>query len=288
MASSQATALPATDAPRRPASGDAGKRAGATLLAGAGIGLGATYLSLVMLLPLAAIAVTALEGGFGGFWDAVTGPQAVAALRFTFLASLAVVLVNAVMGTLIAWVMVRDQFFGKRFVNALLDLPFALPTIVAGLTLLALYGPKSPLGVNIAFTRVGVVLALLFVTLPFVVRSVQPVLEALESDVEEAAASLGAGGWTTFRRVVLPHLRPAIMAGCALSFGRALGEFGSVVLIAGNLPFNTEVASVFIFGQIENDDIAAAAAVSLVLLAASFALLASIAAINKRYDLDVR
>jgi sulfate transport system permease protein len=196
--------------------------------------------------------------------------------------SFLVTLVNAFMGTLIAWVLVRDEFRGKRFVNAIIDLPFALPTIVAGLTLLALYGPKSPLGINIAYTRVGVGLALLFVTLPFVVRSVQPVLISFDREMEDAAASLGAGPWTTFRRVVLPNLRGAMLAGCALSFGRALGEFGSVVLIAGNLPFKTEVAPVYLFGQIENDNLQGAAAVSMVLLAASLLLIVSIGVLARK------
>jgi sulfate transport system permease protein len=177
--------------------------------------------------------------------------------------------VNAVAGTAIAWVLVRDRFPGKRFVNALIDLPFALPTIVAGLTLLALYGPTGPVGIDVAFTRWAILLALLFVTLPFVVRSVQPVLEALDREAEEAAASLGAGPFTVFRRIVLPSLRPAILSGAGLALGRALGEFGSVVLISGNLPFKTEVASVFVFGQIQSDNTTGAAAVSVVLLAAS-------------------
>jgi sulfate transport system permease protein len=186
------------------------------------------------------------------------------------------------MGTLIAWVLVRDEFPGKSVVNALIDLPFALPTIVAGLTLLALYGPHSPLHVSVAYTRVGVALALLFVTLPFVVRSVQPVLLDLDREVEEAAWSLGASPATTFRRVVLPSLRGAIVSGAGLGFARALGEFGSVVLISGNLPFKTEVASVFVFGQIENDNVPAAAAVSVVLMLISLALLLLLSFFNKR------
>jgi len=212
-------------------------------------------------------------GGAGGFWHAVSNPAAVSSLELTFVASLVVVAVNAVFGTLIAWVLVRDSFRGKSIVNALIDLPFALPTIVAGLTLLALYGPRGPLGVNIAYTRVAVVLALLFVTLPFVVRSVQPVLLEADREMEEAAASLGARGSAIFRRIVLPNLAPAIISGCALAFARAVGEFGSVVLISGNVPFKTEVASVHIFGQYESDDVSGAAAVSVVLLAASLVAL---------------
>lgn len=258
------------------------RRSPSVALRPAAIALGGAYLSAVVLLPLAAVTLAALDGGVGEFWDAITRPQALAALKFTFSVSLAVTLFNAVMGTLLAWVLVRDEFRGKPFVNALIDLPFAMPTIVAGLTLLALYGPTSPFGVNIGFTRMGVLMALAFVTLPFVVRSVQPVLIALDREMEEAAASLGASPWTTFHRVVLPNLRGALLGGCALSFGRALGEFGSVVLIAGNLPFKTEVASVYIFGQIENDNLGGAAAVSLVLLLASFAVLLGIGALARQ------
>jgi sulfate transport system permease protein len=181
-----------------------------------------------------------------------------------------VVAINAVTGTLIAWVLVRDSFRGKAIVNSLIDLPFALPTIVAGLTLLALYGPKGPIGINVAYTRTAIILALLFVTLPFVVRSVQPVLLELDRDMEEAAASLGASSLSIFRRIVLPNLMPAILSGVALAFARSIGEFGSVILISGNIPFQTEVASVHIFSQIESDDVTGAAAVSVLLLVISF------------------
>jgi sulfate/thiosulfate transport system permease protein len=248
----------------------------------AGFALGGVFLSAVVILPLAAVVAHAFGAGPGEFWNAVSRPQALASLRFTIAVSAIVTLVNAVFGTLIAWVLVRDEFRGKRLVNALIDLPFALPTIVAGLTLLALYGPNSPLGLNIGFTRAGVALALLFVTLPFVVRSVQPVLIAFDREMEDAAASLGAGPWTIFRRVILPNLRGGLLAGCALGFGRALGEFGSVVLIAGNLPFKTEVSSVYIFGQIENDNMQGAAAVSVVLLLVSLALITAIGVLARR------
>jgi len=246
--------------------------------------LAATYLSLIVLLPLAAVLARAFEGGLSEFWHAVSGTQAVAAIKFTVLVSLGVTAINAVTGTLIAWVLVRDDFRGKKLVNAIIDLPFALPTIVAGLTLLALYGPKGPFGFSVAFTRWGVLLALLFVTLPFVVRSVQPVLIELDRDMEEAATSLGASAWTTFRRIVLPNLRPAILAGAGLGFARALGEFGSVVLISGNIPFKTEVASVFVFGQIESDNVRAAAAVSVILLLVSFVLLVAIGWLGARSE----
>jgi sulfate/thiosulfate transport system permease protein len=206
----------------------------------------------------------------------VSDPAAVASLKLTFGASVGVALINAVMGTLIAWVLVRDSFPGKGLVNSLIDLPFALPTIVAGLTLLALYGPRGPVGINIAYTRAAVVAALLFVTLPFVVRAVQPVLHELDRDMEEAAASLGATGFAIFRRIIFPNLVPAILAGVALAFARAVGEFGAVVLISGNIPFKTEVAAVHIFSNIESDAPTAAAALSVVLLALSLVALLAI------------
>jgi sulfate transport system permease protein len=246
-----------------------------------GRGVALTYLSIIVLLPLAAVAVTSFDDGFSGFIDAVTGPQALAALKLTFITSAIVVVINAVTGTLIAWVLVRDDFRGKGAVNALIDLPFALPTIVAGLTLLALYGPKHPVGIDVAYTRVAVGLALLFVTLPFVVRAVQPVLMTLDREMEEAAASLGATPFQTFRRIILPNLTPALLSGVALAFARAIGEFGSIVLISGNIPFKTEVASVFISGRIENDDLSGAAAVSVVLLLLSLVVLALIGGISR-------
>ena len=187
---------------------------------------------------------------------------------------------NAVLGTITAWVLVRDDFRGQALVNAIIDLPFALPTIVAGLTLLALYGPKSPIGVDVAFTRTAIVLAMMFVTLPFVVRTVQPVLQELDPEVEEAARSLGASTFTTFRRVIFPNLLPGILSGMALALAKAIGEFGALVIITGNLPFKTEVSSVYIYGRIESGDTAAAAAVAVVLLGLSFALLLSIGAIR--------
>jgi sulfate/thiosulfate transport system permease protein len=233
------------------------------------LGISTAYLSLVVLIPIAAVVVKALDGGLAQFWEEITSPAAVAALKLTFVCSLLVVVVNAVTGTLVAWTLVRDTFRGQSVVNAFIDLPFALPTIVAGLTLLAVYGPKSPIDLNLAYTRAAVVLALLFVTLPFVVRAVQPVLLELDKEMEEAAASLGATSFQTFRKIVLPNLMPAILSGAALSFGKAVGEFGSVVLISGNIPFDTEVASVNIFKSIESDNPGGAAAVSVVLLVLS-------------------
>jgi sulfate transport system permease protein len=235
-----------------------------------------------VLIPLAAVVARSFDDGLAAFWDDVTAPQAVAAMKLTLIASLVVAAIDAVMGTLIAWVLVRDEFPGKSVVNALIDLPFALPTIVAGLVLLALYGPNGPIGINVAYTRIAILMALLFITLPFVVRAVQPVLMALERDVEEAAESLGARPLTIFRRIVLPALRPAILAGVGLSFGRAVGEFGSVVLISGNLPYKTEVAAVLVYGQIESDNTTGAAAVSVVLLAISFVVLLGISYVARR------
>jgi len=247
--------------------------------AGLAVGVSTVYLSLVVLLPLAAL-VWATKAH--GSWQALSSNQAVAALKLTVFLSLAVAVFQAVAGTAVAWTLVRDRFWGQGVVNALIDLPFALPTIVTSVTLLALYGPRSPVGVHAAFTRWSIVLALLFVTLPFVVRTVQPVLVELDREMEEAAASLGASTFMTFRRVVLPNILPAVLSGVALAFARAVGEFGSVVLVSGNVPFKTEVASVYIFGRIESNDPAGAAAVSIVLLGISFAVLLVIGAIRRR------
>ena len=240
------------------------------------------YLSIVALIPLAAVVLTSFEGGIDSFWNAISSPQAVAALKLTLIASVVVVLINAVFGTLIAWVLVRDEFPGKSIVNSTIDLPFALPTIVAGLTLLALYGPDSPVGINVAFTRAAVVMALLFVTLPFVVRAVQPVLLELDREMEQAAESLGASRTTVFRRIIMPNLAPAIIAGAGLAFARAVGEFGSLVLITGNLPFKTEAASYFIFSRIESDDPVGAAAVSVLLLVVALVVLLFFGWLSKR------
>ncbi len=245
------------------------------------MGIATLYLSFLVVIPLAALVWRGTSGGWGSFWDAVTSPDALAALKLTVVTSLIVALINAAMGTLIAWVMVRDSFRGQRVVDALIDLPFALPTIVAGLVLLTLYGPKSPIHVSLAYTRLGVAVALAFVTLPFVVRTVQPVLIELDQDMEQAAASLGAGRVTIFRRIVLPNLVPAIFAGTALSFARAISEYGSTVLISGNLPFKTQVAPVQIFNSIQSDNEAGAAAVSTVLLVISLAVLIALGLIQR-------
>ena len=237
-----------------------------------GLGVASLWLSVIVLLPLAAVVVKAGGQGIDGFWTAISSPAAVAAVRLTIIASLIVTALNVGFGTLIAWVLVRDEFPGKRFVSALIDLPFALPTIVASIVLLALYGASSPVGIHLASTRPGVVIALLFVTLPFVVRSVQPVLIEADREMEEAALSLGASGPTVFCRIILPALGPAILSGAGLAFARALGEYGSVVLIGGNEPFRTQVASQFIYDRVQSDAPTSAASVSVLLLAISFAL----------------
>ena len=255
----------------------ASKKQGSPLSRGILIG----YLSLIVLLPLAAVVWRSTGDGVGGFLQAISDPQAVAALKLTLLASLAVVAINVVTGTLIAWVLVRDSFRGKGLVNAIIDLPFALPTIVAGLTLLALYGPESPFGLNIAYTQIAVGMALLFVTLPFVVRAIQPVLLELDQDMEEASVSLGASELQTFLRIILPNLLPAILSGAALGFARSVGEFGSVVLITGNIPFETQVASVYIFAQVEGDNATGAAALSVLLLAISLLVLFGMSLLNR-------
>jgi sulfate transport system permease protein len=239
------------------------------------------WLTVIVLLPLAAIVTRGFEGGVGAFWDAISNPEGVSAIKLTVISSLIVVAVNAVMGTLIAWVLVRDEFPGKRILNSVIDLPFALPTIVAGLTLLALYGNDSPVGVHAAYTKYAVAMALLFVTLPFVVRAVQPVLLELDEEMEEAAASLGAPNRRIFRSVVLPNLAPAVIAGCALAFARAIGEFGSLVLLTGNIPFKTQAASVYIFGRVETNDLSGASAVSVLLLAISMVMLIALTLLSR-------
>ena len=253
-------------------------------LPGLGVGIGGgtvmLYLSIIVLLPLAAVASEAFTGGLGTFWDQVTSPLALKSLKLTVVCSLIVVVVNGIFGTILAWLLVRDDFPGKSAVNAVIDLPFALPTIVASLTLLTLYGNDSPLGIHLAATRAAVVVALMFVTLPFVVRAVQPLLLEMDREMEAAAASLGAGNFTIFRRVILPNLLPGLAAGVALAFARALGEFGSVLLFAGGLP-DTTVSSVFIRNQIESGNEIGASAVSVVLLVASLLLLGLVSLIQR-------
>jgi sulfate/thiosulfate transport system permease protein len=245
------------------------------------LGLLTLFLSLVVALPIAALISSSTQHGASGFWQVVSSPEAVAALRLTLVVAALVALTNAVTGTVIAWVLVRDEFRGKGLLNSVIDLPFALPTIVAGLVLLAFYGPHSPVGIHLAFTRTAVYLALLFVTLPFVVRTVQPVLGELDLEMEEAACSLGADRFTVFRRIVLPNILPGILSGVTMAFARAVGEIGAIVIISTNLPFRTEVASVFIFNQIASGNTSGAAAVSVVLLSISFAVLLIVGGIRR-------
>jgi sulfate transport system permease protein len=255
---------------------------GLTSSSGIGLGVAVLVLSLVVLIPLSAIVAKTAAGGWGPFWDTITSEQTFAALKLTVAQALLVTLMNVVVGTMIAWVLVRDQFLGKRVLEIVIDVPFALPTIVAGLVLLSLYGPRSPIGVDVANTRSAVFLALAFVTLPFVVRTVQPVLEELDPEVEEAAASLGASRFTVFRRIVLPSLAPAIASGAALSFARAISEYGSLVLLSGNLALRTEVASVRILTYIEGDKPEAAASVATALLTVSFLVIVFLDVIQRR------
>lgn len=248
-----------------------------------GPGLAATYLSLLVLVPMAAVLSKAFTGGPSALWHEVTQPQVRAALELSTVSSLVVVAVNAFAGTAVAWLLVRDRFPPNRVLGALVDLPFALPTVVAGITLVSLYGPSSPFHLDLAYTRVAIVVALAFVTLPFSVRSVQPVLAALDRETEEAAASLGARPWTSFRRITLPSLAPAMLTGAGLGFARALGEYGSITIISGNIPMKTQVASVAIFGFIENDDLPAAAATALVLVLLALVVLLAFSLLRRRF-----
>ena len=240
------------------------------------------WFSLLVLIPLAAVVAAAAAGGWDNYFSVLSNPQTWAAVKLTVLQSLMVTAINIVMGTTIAWVLVRDRFPGKVVLDVIIDVPFALPTIVAGLLLLTLYGPNSPLGVHWAFTPNAVTLALAFVTLPFIVRTVQPVLEELEADVEEAAASLGAKRFTIFRRIILPSLVPAITAGAALSFARAISEYGSLVLLSGNRPFQTEVVSVRVLTFIENGNNASAAALASVMLFIALVVIVALDIVQRR------
>jgi sulfate transport system permease protein len=237
------------------------------------VGVATLWLSLIVLLPLAAIAWQAVGGGWQAFWLAVTSHAALESFRVTLTISVVVTVANVVLGLLTAWVLVRDDFVGKWLIDAVIDLPFALPTIVTSLVMLALYGKNSPVGLHLQHTPPGVAMALGFVTLPYTVRAVQPVLLALDREVEEAAAALGATGPKVFTSIVLPALLPALLTGAGMSFSRAVGEFGSVVTIGGAVPGHTEVSSQWIRSLIENDDRTGAAAISIVLLSISFLVL---------------
>jgi sulfate transport system permease protein len=237
------------------------------------LGFVTTFLTLIVALPIAALVWASRAQGWSGFRYWITQPEPVAALKLSLLMAALVALTNAVFGTALAWVLVRDDFPGKSAVNAVIDLPFALPTIVAGLLVLGLYGPESPVHVHAAFTRYAIYLVLLFVTLPFVVRTVQPVLHELDTDMEEAARSLGAREFVVFLRIVLPSILPGILSGVAMAFARAVGEIGSIVIISGNLPFHTELASVWILNQTQSGNGTGAAALAVLLLAISFLVL---------------
>jgi sulfate/thiosulfate transport system permease protein len=252
------------------------------VLPGFGLSLGYTlaYLSLIVLVPLAAVFLKAAGAGFSEFWVAVTAPRVVASYRLSFGASLLAAAINTVFGLMLAWALVRYSFLGKRIVDALVDLPFALPTAVAGIALTALYAKNGwlgqylePLGVKAAFGPLGVLVALVFIGLPFVVRTVQPILEDLDTELEEAAATLGAQRWQIFRHVILPILLPALMTGFALAFARAVGEYGSVIFIAGNIPMVSEITPLMIIIKLEQYDYTGATAISVVMLLFSFALL---------------
>ena len=252
------------------------------------LGFSVLYLSLIVLIPLSATFFKAATLGWGGFWEAITEPRVLASYKLTFGASLLGALINALFGLLIAWVLVRYEFFGKRLVDALVDLPFALPTAVAGIALATLYSSKgwigqflAPFEIKVAYTPLGVALALTFIGLPFVVRTVQPVLEDFESELEEAAASLGATRWQTFARVILPALTPALLTGFALAFARAIGEYGSVIFIAGNIPMMSEITPLLIITKLEQYDYAGATALAVSMLLVSFILLLTINALQR-------
>ncbi len=260
-----------------------------SVLPGFGLGLGYAllYLSLIVLIPLSATFFKTATLGLDAFWAVVTAPRVLASLRLTFGASLIAAAINAVFGLLVAWVLSRYRFFGKKLIDAFVDLPFALPTAVAGIALTALYAPNgaigsllAPYGIKVAFTPLGIVVALTFIGLPFVVRTVQPVLEDLEAELEEAAACLGATRAQTFLRVILPAVAPALLTGFALAFARAIGEYGSVVFIAGNMPMISEIAPLLIITKLEQYDYAGATAIAVVMLLISFALLFAINALQ--------
>lgn len=255
------------------------------ILPGFGLTMGFTalYLSLIVLIPLGGLFLKSATLTWTQFWKTVTDPRVLSAYRISFGAALIAALVNAIFGLLVAWVLVRYRFPGKRMIDALVDLPFALPTAVAGISLTAIFaqngwigGYLEPLGIRVAYTPVGIVVALIFIGLPFVVRTVQPVLQDLDPEVEEAAASLGANRWHTFGRVILPTVLPALLTGFALAFARAVGEYGSVIFISGNMPMRTEVATLLIVTKLEQYEYGGATAIAVVMLMASFVLLLAI------------
>ena len=260
-----------------------------SVLPGFGLAFGVTvlYLSLIVLIPLSATFLKTAALTWDGFWGTITAPRVVASLRLSFGASLLAGLINTVFGFLVAWVLVRYRFSGRRVVDALVDLPFALPTAVAGIALTAVYAPNGwlgsrlePLGIKVAFTPLGVLIALVFIGVPFVVRTVQPILDDLEAELEEAAATLGANRWQTFARVILPAVAPALLTGFTMAFARAVGEYGSVIFIAGNMPMVSEITPLLIITKLEQYDYTGATAIAVVMLLISFALLLLINALQ--------
>jgi sulfate transport system permease protein len=259
------------------------------LLPGLGLSLGIslTYLSLMVLIPFTALFWRSHELGLAGIWNVVTQPRVLASYKLSFGASLIAAAVNAVLGLVVAWVLARYEFPGRKLMDALVDLPFALPTAVAGIALTTLFVPNGwigrftePLGIHLAFTPLGITLALIFIGLPFAVRTLQPVLENLDPDIEEAAACLGADRWTTFKRVIFPSLIPAWLTGIAMSFARAVGEYGSIAFVSGNMPMKTEIAPLLIITKLEQYDYAGATAIATVMLLVSFLLMLSINALQ--------
>jgi sulfate transport system permease protein len=268
-----------------------------SVLPGFGLTLGytLTYLSLIVLIPLAALFFKSASLPWEKFWHAVTEPRVMASYRLTFGASLIAATINAVLGFVVAWTLVRYRFPGRKFVDAVVDLPFALPTAVSGIALTAIFTRNGwlgqylePLGIKVAFTPIGITIALIFIGLPFVVRTLQPALEELDGELEEAAASLGASRWTTFRRVLLPTVMPSLITGFALAFARAVGEYGSVVFISGNMPMKTEITSLLIITKLEQYDFAGASAIAVVMLLASFTILLFINAVQWHYSRRIR
>jgi sulfate transport system permease protein len=268
-----------------------------SVLPGFGLTLGytITYLSLIVLIPLAALFLKSASLPWERFWQAVTDPRVMASYRLTFGASFVAALINALLGFVVAWTLVRYRFPGRKFIDAIVDLPFALPTAVSGIALTAIFTRNGwlgqylePLGIKVAFTPLGITIALIFIGLPFVVRTLQPALEELDGELEEAAASLGASRWTTFHRVLVPTVMPALMTGFALAFARAVGEYGSVVFISGNMPMRTEITSLLIITKLEQYDFAGASALAVVMLLASFAILLAINIIQWHYSRRIR
>jgi sulfate transport system permease protein len=256
------------------------------------LGFTLTYLSLIVLVPLSATVLKSATLGWDGFWTVITAPRVLASYKLTFGAALAGACINAVFGLLVAWVLVRYDFFGKKFIDAFVDLPFALPTAVAGIALATLYSSKgwigqlfAPLGIKIAYTPLGVIVALTFIGLPFVVRTVQPILEDFETELEEAAASLGANRWQTFQKVILPTLLPALLTGFALAFARSVGEYGSVIFLAGNIPMVSEITPLLIITKLEQYDYAGATALAVSMLIVSFGLLLAINGLQRWSEL---